>query len=280
MSVGILQGRLSPSPDGRFQFFPSEWEREFMLAKLIGFSSIEWLFDWVDYDENSIANPILARDGRAKIATCARTSGVAVNSVCADYFMKYRLDGTPQETAPHIAILLALIEAAASTKMRLLLVPLLEKNAIKNEDQKNAVAANMRSAVKFAEKCGVRIGFESELPADELADFLDRFNSDAVGVYYDVGNCTSYGFDCPRDLRQLDRLVFGVHVKDRKNGSSQSVMLGSGDTDFKGCVRALMDIGFQGTLIMQTWHGDDYLSDARAQYKFLRQIIDKKPITT
>ena len=44
--IGIMQGRLSKPLNGKIQSFPlNTWEKEFYLAKEIGFELIEWVLD-------------------------------------------------------------------------------------------------------------------------------------------------------------------------------------------------------------------------------------------
>src|SRR3989344_5897794 len=104
--IGILQGRLSPSLDGRLQFFPKDWEKEFFIAKDIGFKSIEWLFDWPDFQKN----PIFTEEGRIVIQKTMQDSGVKVSSICADYYMKHRFLG--EEANKSIEVLNQLISVA------------------------------------------------------------------------------------------------------------------------------------------------------------------------
>ncbi len=48
-TYGVMQGRLSPPEDGRFQSFPrAGWRNEFANARAAGFSYIEWIHDDVD----------------------------------------------------------------------------------------------------------------------------------------------------------------------------------------------------------------------------------------
>jgi len=54
-TYGVMQGRLSPPEDGRFQSFPRVgWRDEFPKAKAAGFDYIEWIDD--GYGES--VNPI------------------------------------------------------------------------------------------------------------------------------------------------------------------------------------------------------------------------------
>lgn len=265
MSFGILQGRLSHSSDGRFQFSPLDWKLEFQRAAELGFSTIEWLFDWPDWKEN----PILSAQSEKEIFGVVESSGIPINSICADYFMKYRLAGPEgYESALMAAQLVQVV--AKFTIQKVLLIPFLEQNAYPTEGERAEVIANLTPVLKQAERFGVRIGLETEMSVAELVPFLDRVKSHSIGVYYDIGNCTSYGFDCPSDLRILGKRVFGVHVKDRKVGSPQSLVLGNGDAHLFGCLNTLKDVGFEGTPIMQAWRGENYLYDAKSQLEFLQ----------
>ena len=266
-SIGILQGRLSPSLDGRFQFSPEDWAKEFSIAKDMGSDAIEWLFDWVDFEKS----PLLTQAGRDSIKEVAKSSGIAVSSICADYYMKYTLTG--QEADDSVDILKKLIEAAEITSEKLILIPLLEKNAPKTKEEKSEIAANIKKVMPEAEKRGVKVAFETEMNAQEISDFLGEIGSENAGVYYDIGNATSYGFNCVEDIRALRSKVFGVHAKDRKVNDTQSKMLGEGDADYAGCFRSLQDIGFSGTLIMQAWRGENYLDDAKKQHAFLKNLL-------
>ncbi len=271
MRFGILQGRLSPSHDGRFQFFPLEWGREFHTAAALGFSSIEWLIDWPDWHESPLLNPA----SEATIRETVKTSGIPVNSICADYFMRRRLVGPGGPDSGAMATRLVDV-AARLTQQKLILIPFLEDTAYSTEQEQSEVVTNLLPAVKRAEKLGVRIGLETEMPIDTLGAFLDRFDSHTIGTYYDIGNCTSYGFDCPSDLKALGKKIFGVHIKDRKKGSVQSVTLGTGDAKLADCLAALKEIKFEGTPIMQAWRGDDFLGDAVAQLRILQQLAESK----
>jgi L-ribulose-5-phosphate 3-epimerase len=265
---GILQGRLSHSDEGLFQFYPKNWQKEFYLAKELGFQAIEWLLDWPEWEQNDFLKPEKANE----ILKIVQDTGVSVNSVCADYLMKFRLDGT--EAKQWVALTSALVKAAARlTKNKLILIPMLEQNAYPTESEKDEFIKNLLPVVHEAESLGVRLGFETEMPVPHLVRFLDKFQSAAVGVYYDVGNCTSYGFDTATDIRDLGPRVFGVHLKDRKVHKTQSMTLGTGDANLKGVFESLAKIGFSGVPIMQAWRGEDYLQDAKVQLKVLKNLV-------
>ena len=82
-----MQGRLSKPKNGKIQSFPiNSWENEFYLAKNIGFELIEWVLD-----ENVKDNSILDKRFFSKIKSIKEKTGVEINSICCDYFMKNSL---------------------------------------------------------------------------------------------------------------------------------------------------------------------------------------------
>ena len=68
--IGIMQGRLSPPEDGRFQSFPREhWRQEFARAREAGLDYIEWIHDAYGQGRNlagDIGNPIFLKRASPK----------------------------------------------------------------------------------------------------------------------------------------------------------------------------------------------------------------------
>lgn len=266
--IAILQGRLSPDLENRFQFFPtSHWRDEFFLAKDLGFDGIEWLVDPVGWEEN----PVFDDARYAEAEASAQEAKLPITSICADWFMTVCIwEGDPEF---HRAKIREVLPKVQKTAHRVLLIPLLEAHTITSPEIQKKVVEVLKPLGPELEALGVSIGFETELSATELQIFLAPFESASFGVYYDIGNCTSYGFDCPLDIRQLGGLIKGIHVKDRKVGTTSSVRLGEGDADFIGVIRALREIGWSGSLVLQAWRGEGYIEDAQKQLAFIKHCI-------
>ena len=79
-----LQGRLLPKILGQFQCFPAGvWEQEFKLCKKLELTKLNlYLMIFLPL------NPLLNIDG-IKNKKIRKKFSVKVNSICADYFMKY-----------------------------------------------------------------------------------------------------------------------------------------------------------------------------------------------
>ncbi len=265
--ISIMQGRLSAPQGTRLQFFPEKWEAEFVVAKQLGFDAIEWFVDrdiaGFDPIEDIWARPEII----SRIDASART--VPISSVDCG---RYKLFG-PEASASigMFKMFIPLVAPRLSTKT--LSVPLLEDQAPATPDERADAHKSISMIAKVAKEHELKIALETEMPAEELAAFTDSFSEKNVGVSYDVGNCTSYGFNCVRDIKTLGARIFEVHLKDRKVGSTQSLLLGTGDADFKGCFAALKAIGYTGIYTIQAWRGTDYLKDAQDQLRFVTSTI-------
>ena len=269
--IGIMQGRLSPPAERRLQAFPwNSWEEEFAHARACGFDAIEWLFEAEDYEQN----PLWTDAGVDEIQRLADERGVAVRSVCADYFMSrpfFRV--SESERLRSVNVLNNLVSRAAQLGIQVILVPVLEENELRNEKEKAQMLESLREPLELAAAHGIRLGLETELPAGEYLELIEQNEHQALGVYYDVGNAAAKGYDTAADVRVLSKHLYGVHIKDRKlNGPS--VPLGRGDVNFSEFFTALAETRYPGPLVLQTAFGDDFLSIARTHLSFVRQHIE------
>src|SRR5258706_1915757 len=173
--IGIMQGRLSPRPQGKLQAFPwASYADEFPKAARLGFHSIEWIFEAERWEQN----PLWTDAGRAEIRALSKASGVAVQSVCADYFMLERLAGESYaELAKNREVLARLIEAARFVGADRILVPLLETAALDTSDKEREIVASLREAAKVAEHHGVTLALQMEIPGPAYADLIARVGS-------------------------------------------------------------------------------------------------------
>ena len=54
---GVMQGRLLPKYQGRYQAFPiSSWQNEFKIAKYCDLDLIEFILDFNDVEDNPLFN--------------------------------------------------------------------------------------------------------------------------------------------------------------------------------------------------------------------------------
>ena len=113
------------------------------------------------------------------------------------------------------------------------------------------LAKVIRAVEPAARELGVAIAIETPLPAVELAKLVDGINSEMVGVYYDLGNAVAYGYDPAQEIKVLTKRILAVHIKDSSNRLG-ALHLGEGLVDLEACIRALVSIGYDGWLMLET----------------------------
>lgn len=109
--------------------------------------------------------------------------------------------------------------------------------------------------IQESEATGVHIAIENVWnkflwSPNEMARYVDEFNSPNVGVYFDVGNTLAFGLP-EQWIRTLGERIRKVHVKDfRTNVGNYDgfVPLLAGDVNWLEVRRALRDIAFKDSL--------------------------------
>ncbi len=116
----------------------------------------------------------------------------------------------------------------------------------------------LMDVLPLAEELGVRLGIENVwnkflLSPVEMAQFIDKFNSPAIGAYVDVANMLPYGYP-EQWLRILGSRVAGIHFKDfrRAVGTIEGfVDLLEGDVSWPEVMAAITQIGYDGPLVAE-----------------------------
>jgi hexulose-6-phosphate isomerase len=117
---------------------------------------------------------------------------------------------------------------------------------------------SLKQCLSAAEKSGVVMALENVwnwFLADPVAmrTFVDQFDSDYVGVYFDVANCVINGFP-EHWIPVLGDRIAAMHFKNFERQDCGGVLHGFGDDILKGdvnweaVVRAIEKIDFQGPI--------------------------------
>ena len=139
IGIGIMQGRLVPSINGRLQAFPGQaWDTELRLCRQIGVHCMEWIWDGDDY---LLPNPLSSFAGAGIISEIFSPS---ISSLCADFFVGAPLlripDGVLQQ---RILRLKWLIFQCSLANIPILVLPFVDDNAIHNQGEADDVAGLM-----------------------------------------------------------------------------------------------------------------------------------------
>ena len=262
--VGILQGRLTPSPDGSIQFFPQDnWFNEFAIAHNAGFDCIELLLKMESQNEN----PFMTDAGRNLISILADENKLATYSVHAFY----------DKTQEYPSILEGIVGQAFLLGIKTILISFFKQNSLSNEEDKALARSQLGQVLSFCKFCDIQLGIETELEAPELLRFIQSFDHTSIGVYYDIGNMASMGVDLVEEIRLLGGHICGVHVKDRLANGGVTVPLGEGCADFEAAFTALHQVGYRAPFILQGARvaGVDDVELNQKYLSFCRSLLTK-----
>jgi L-ribulose-5-phosphate 3-epimerase len=253
-NTGIMQGRLLPKYQGKYQAHPiGYWQEEFTIANQLDLDCIEFIFDYYESEKN----PLLNSDGLEEIRKIVQVSGVKVLSICADYFMHAPIHSDNFATVDKsLTILDNLIKNASLIKASDIVVPCVDQSSLKNKKDIDNFVNNIKLVVKTAESAGINICLETDLEPRVFANMLDSIGSKNVTVNYDIGNSAALGYDPIEEFRAYGHKISDLHIKDRLLGG-RSVPLGTGNVNFSKIFDLLSKYEYQGIIIFQAFRDDE-----------------------
>ncbi len=270
LPIGIMQGRLLPKQEGRFQSFPANfWRDEFARGRDAGINCIEWIYE----EPNESVNPMATDEGQAEMRRLSKETGVSVWSICADYYMTRHLirpDASADETVcSHLEWLIGRAERMGITYI---VLPFVDSSSMKTPEQRAALPRVLAGPLAKAKAANVELHLETDLPPEEFSALLDRAGHSHLKANYDIGNSASLGFNQQRELTLLRPWLGSVHVKDRIKGGG-TVPLGTGNADLVGCFKKIAEASFSRWFILQTARGTE--GDEVAWIKQTRHHVEE-----
>ncbi len=273
-TFGIMQGRLSPPEDGRFQSFPrAHWRQEIVLAHEAGIDYIEWIYD----EYGATANPLTTEAGIEELNQLKQSYDVATPALCGDWFMDFPfLRCAEYELKQRQRFLNALLRAAGKIGAKRMVLPFVDVSRIESEAEKDVVLAVLNDALPTAEETGVELHLETDLSPADFAAFLARIPHPMVKVNYDTGNSSGLGYVATEEFAAYGHRIGSIHIKDRyrkPEGGIETRPLGQGSADFEDVFAAIHSIHYAGGLTLQVARGEpgDEVNFIRQQLAFLKQ---------
>ena len=266
----MMQGRLLPKVGNRIQTFPGpRWKEEFFLLREIGYDAIELTIEMLSWE----TNPVRSAAGRKEIAAVAAETGIAVTGLCADTAMERPIvSPDPDMRREGEGIIVAMLEDCAELGLPMLEVPLMGDSSLNLDGARGRFDDAMTRILPYARTLGVPIVLESDLPPRILAKLMDDYDDAFLGINYDMGNSTWFGYDPDSELPLYARHVRNVHVKDC-TGLKYSLPLGEGGTRFTAVFAQLKVAGYAGDFVLQAARQDDDVAAARAYLPFTRDLV-------
>ena len=249
ISIGFIQGRMSPLVDGKIQAFPwNNWEKEFEIASKYNFKIMEWTLDQLDLYKN----PLMTKDGQNKIKFLSEKYDISISSLTGDCFMQnpfYKVDGMVRYNL--LQDLKKIIIACGSLDIKFIVFPLVDNGSLESKEQEQILKDGLSSVDSLLQMNNVKIIFESDYSPDKLNDFICNYPSEYYGINYDIGNSAALDFDSKEEIKAYGDKILNVHIKDRLLGGT-TVPLGKGNADIQKVLDELASIGYDGNYILQT----------------------------
>lgn len=275
-SIGMMQGRLT-KPMGRgIQFFPFDnWEDEFFTAEQIGLDEIEWIFDYDNFERN----PLWYSQGMERIKELSEKTGVRINAVCFDYFMRrpfFKASAAEYEKirVENTRIIQNVLASMKQLKIGLIEIPLVDDSSLKRRDEKEDFREWLTEIARSHEQ--LKFGLETDLPPAEFLEYIQSFHLPQVGANYDSGNSSGIGYNLYEEVTGLRENIFNIHIKDRVYHGA-TVSLGTGDANFDELFLGLKEIGYKHSFILQAARGEEgrERENIQNQIQFLKNYLDK-----
>ena len=269
--VGVMQGRLLPKYEGRYQAHPlGYWQQEFEVAKKFRLDCIEFILDFNDAENN----PLLQDGGVGAIKAMTKKTDIVVKTICADYFMEAPLhseDLNVVETSQEV--MSRLLNNAKELGISDIVIPCVDQSTLGNSAAVERFIEKLMPLVDVAEKYEINFSLETDLAPQPFVELLDKFNSERITVNYDIGNSAALGFNPIEELDAYGDKITDIHIKDRiLNGGS--VILGDGSANFEQFFKKLKELNYQGPFIMQAYRDDEGLSVFGQQLDWIRPYLD------
>ncbi len=272
--IAIMQGRLLPPQDGRFQCFPRGcWREEFPLAAAAGLNAIEWIYDLHGAD----VNPLGCDSGIEEMQALARQHKIDIVSVCADYFMdRPFITASPAEFTELASHLVWLLNRSRLVGITRIVLPFVDASRIETPAQETQVVEMLWDVLPHVANAGVEIHLETSLGPEDFAALLAKLPHPMLKANYDSGNSASLGYDVRCELAAYGPRIGSVHIKDRVRGAG-TVPLGQGDADIPALLSGLAAIAYRGDFVLQVARGTagEEVTWARQNRLYLVQRLEE-----
>lgn len=230
--------------------------------------AVENKLDGVELTVCDCLNPEISEDECRKIAAYAKEKGVGIRTLASGFYWGCSLSADDEaERARAVEFGKKYLQIAnwigAET---ILVIPGATRVAWEPDcpvvSYKNAWINSTKSITELlpvAERLNVNIALENVwnrfiLSPMEWKFFLGQFDSDRIGIYFDVANCCIYGR--PQDYVEIlgKKYIKAIHIKNFEETDCAGGLHGFGDdilkgeVDFDALKAALTAIGYDGPL--------------------------------
>ena len=216
IKYSFIQGRLSSEVAGKFQHFPiHNWEKEFHLAKKLGFDSIEWII--TDFS-NPIFNPLFSK----VIKKVLLKNRIKISSISMDLIMDNPLYKLTKIESLWLANKIR--DAVNFFKIRRVSIPIEERSRYNNKLEKSLALKNLNLIYsKLKTKCKVCI--ETDMSPKSLISILKMKKFNKLGILLDLGNTRAHGFAIEDYFKFYPEKIYSIHIKYREESYGRTQII-------------------------------------------------------
>lgn len=258
--IAFTQGRIYGSTTR--QNFPKRWKKEIIDADKIGINKIEWIFD-KDYKKN----PLNTKIGDIEIKNFFKKNNTIISSLCLDNYLdnKFTFDKKNKK------FLIKIIDICTYYNIKIIVIPLFKSSDIKFEN----LIKNSKWFLSFNKLLKLnKILLSLETCLNPLQNFLimKKFNSKYIGLTYDIGNSSFFGFNQKYEIELLKKFINHVHIKD-STPKKYSTKFGEGNSEFKILFNSLKKKRYNGYYVLQGYRLKNNLLALKQQINFINKFI-------
>lgn len=217
----------------------------FQLTKDIGADGVE--VDMGSLGTNETFESVITTNAevRQQFLDKARELGLEIPSLAMSGFYAQSFAGRP--TVPRMTQ--DCIDTMKAMNVKIAFLPLgVRSDLVKHPELRSNVVERLKIVGKQAEKAGVIIGVETELPAAEQVKLLDEVGSPAIKIYYNFSNPLQNGYDLIAELRTLGKnRICQIHCTDQDGVWLQD----DPKIDMTKVKQALDEMGWSGWLVIE-----------------------------
>ena len=258
--------------------YPDKWSLKecFQIARDAGFDAVEPNFNLEgEFSAESSDDEIRA------IKLMADEIGIEISGVCSFLFLPYSMSHPDAERrAKGIELAGRMAESAALLGTGNLLVvpgavyaPWLEDSIpVPNDVCERLAREAVQELIPRAESAGVTINIENIFAngflfsPQEMAAFVDSFESETVKVHFDTGNIMQYQFP-EHWVPILGKRIKNIHLKEWDKRTQEFNLntfrtLLDGTTNWPAVISELERIGYEGYLTFEYFHPFQHYPEA------------------
>lgn len=254
--------------------FGAELEDAFRIAPEIGFDGLEIPFVKVEDYEDEL---IWTHDGVAQLREWSEQYAIEMPSCVAGRYNRRGFpDEDPEVREEAVDLMSHLIDMCAEAGVGTILTAFFGDQMLDSDERIERAIEGVKQVAPKAESRGVTLALEGTVDVETWLRMIDAIDSDAVGVYYDVGNALRFHLDGPAELRRLDDegLLAQIHIKDMTY-EHENRPLGEGDVDWDAVGDALREISYDGYLVLETPRSDAPREDYARWLEFTHALVSE-----